>query len=64
MKRIITKTAEAADEVMHYYGHRAVEAVIKSVRGSLDELWRVFGSRDCISSLKDVEQGKKVRAGE
>ena len=61
-KKVVAKTAEAADEVMHIFGHRAVDAVIKSVRGSLDELWRVFGGRDCISALKDVEFGTRVQA--
>lgn len=56
------QTASAADEMIRNFGQLAVEAVIKSVRGSLDDLWRIFGSRECLGLLKDVEVGSKIRA--
>lgn len=64
VKRIILKTVDAMDELMRSLGQRAVDAVIKSIRGSLDELWRVFGVREATSLFKDVPIGKKVKAGE
>ncbi|EUB61781.1 Dynein heavy chain 5, axonemal [Echinococcus granulosus] len=62
-KKIIMQTASAVDEMIRNFGQFAVEAVIKSVRGSLDDLWRIFGSRECLGLLKDVEMGTKTRAG-
>ncbi|VDK26913.1 unnamed protein product [Taenia asiatica] len=63
-KKIVMQTASAVDELIRNFGQLAVEAVIKSVRGSLDDLWRIFGSRECLGLLKDVEVGTKIRAGE
>ncbi|VDM33429.1 unnamed protein product [Hydatigera taeniaeformis] len=62
-KKIIVQTAIAIDELIRNYGQLAVEAVIKSVRGSLDDFWRIFGSRDCLGLLKDVENKKRKAGG-
>ncbi len=62
-KRIILKTVDAIDELMRNLGQRAVEAIIKSIRGTLDDLWRVFGVREASTMFKDVPVGRKIRAG-
>lgn len=61
-RKIITKTLQAVDEMMRLIGQKTLDAVIKAVRGSLDELWQPFGLKKASAALKNVLPGTSVKS--
>ncbi|GAA47151.1 dynein heavy chain 5 axonemal [Clonorchis sinensis] len=62
-QKLIGKILAAIDEQMHVFGQRTLDAVIKAVRSSLEEIWRYFGMKEAGNLLKDVPLGRRVNAG-
>ncbi|VEL39184.1 unnamed protein product [Protopolystoma xenopodis] len=62
--RVVTKTMQFIDDLLRQIGQRCLEAVIRAVRNSLEELWRYFGLREASTILKEVPIGKVVDCGE
>ncbi|KAF8561861.1 hypothetical protein P879_05011 [Paragonimus westermani] len=62
-QKLIAKIYATIDEQLRNFGQRTVDAVIKAVRTSLEEVWKHFGMREASGLLKDVPFGQKVNAG-
>ncbi|KAF5400265.1 hypothetical protein PHET_06384 [Paragonimus heterotremus] len=62
-QKLTEKIYATIDEQLRSFGQRTLDAVIKAVRTSLEEVWRHFGMREAGSLLKDVPIGRKVNAG-
>ncbi|KAA3682504.1 uncharacterized protein DEA37_0008472 [Paragonimus westermani] len=63
-QKLTAKIYATIDEQLRNFGQRTVDAVIKAVRTSLEEVWRHFGMREASGLLKDVPVGQKVNAGQ
>jgi len=55
-KKLIQKIIQSSDDLVKSFGQKAVEAVIKSIRNSLDDLWRVLICKDALTTFKNSSE--------
>lgn len=59
----VVRISNASNDLLRIMDQKTVDAVVKSVRNALDNLWNYMACKDATFAIKDASFGQSVKAG-